>query len=136
MILLRHPRKMNRALTSLPCLGSINIRATIIMKLLVFILIFAIGLAIGGTIASHMFFGLLTLIGFIVLVESIPVLKWLIYRTSGLFDIIIFGVCIFATIRLGVTITAALTLAGIGFSLVYRPYIQTQMDNKKNSKNS
>jgi len=101
------------------------------MKAIVFIIAMFIGLSIGGMMASWIFFGLITLAGFIGLVESDGPLKWLVYKTSGLFDIIIFVLSIIATIKMGVTVTASLTIAGLGFTFLYRPYIVYQINNSK-----
>lgn len=87
-------------------------------------LIIIVGLVIGGTIANYLFFGLMTLAGFIVLVEGIPLLKWIFSKTSQLLDIIIFIATVVATAELGVTITGSLTVAGLGFTLVYAPYLK------------
>ncbi len=106
------------------------------MKQAVFLAVSLIGIIIGGHLAGHIFFGILTLIGFIALVEQIPILKWIVHRTSSLFDILIFGAGIIATVSLGVTITAALTVAGLGFTLVYRPYIIGKREQAKASKHN
>ena len=94
------------------------------MKTIVFIAVLLVGMFIGGTLATWIFFGMLTFAGFVGMVESITVLKWIVYRTSGLFDVIIFALTIMATVRLGVTVTASLTIAGLMFTFVYRPYIK------------
>ena len=102
------------------------------MKTLVFIIVLLVGMFIGGTLATWIFFGILTFAGFVGLVESVPVLKWIIYRTSGLFDIIIFVATIMATVKLGVTVTASLTIAGLLFTFAYRPYINYKKQQLKN----
>ena len=102
------------------------------MKQFYFIVAIFIAIMIGGHIAAWTFFGLLTFAGFVGLVESIPLLKWIIYRTSQLFDFLIFGLTIAATVKLGVTITASLTIAGLAFTFVYRPYIASK--RAKNTK--
>ena len=99
------------------------------MKTLGFVFVMIIAMVIGGTLATWTFFGLLTFAGFVGMVESIPILKWIVYRTSALFDVIIFGLTIVATVKLGVTITASLTIAGLCFTFLYRPYIQHQVNN-------
>lgn len=101
------------------------------MKSLIFIAILIAAMFFGGTLATWVFFGALTFAGFVGLVESVPVLKWIVYRTSGLFDILIFVGSIIATIRLGVTITASLTIAGLLFTFVYRPYIVLKKQQSK-----
>lgn len=102
------------------------------MKTVLFIIVLLVGMFIGGTLATWIFFGILTFAGFVGLVESVPLLKWIIYKTSGLFDIIIFVATIAATVRLGVTITASLTIAGLLFTFVYRPYITYKKQQLKN----
>ena len=104
------------------------------MKVFLFVLVMIIAMVIGGTLATWTFFGLLTLAGFVGMVESIPILKWIVYRTSALFDIVIFGLTIIATVKLGVTITASLTIAGLGFTFLYRPYISHVVKNNSKRK--
>ena len=99
------------------------------MKSFVFALVMIIAIVIGGTLATWTFFGLLTFAGFVGMVESIPVLKWIVYRTSALFDVVIFGLTIIATVKLGVTITASLTIAGLCFTFLYRLYISYVVKN-------
>ena len=103
------------------------------MRPIGFIIAMFIGLAIGGMMATWIFFGLLTLAGLIGLIENIAILKWIVYRTSGALDILIFIAGIMATIKLGVTITASLTVAGLGFTFLYRPWIQKQVAKRKAS---
>ncbi len=100
------------------------------MKSLVFIAVLLVGMFIGGTLATWIFFGILTFAGFVGMVESITLLKWIVYKTSGLFDVIIFAATIMATVRLGVTVTASLTIAGLLFTFVYRPWIQYKKTTK------
>ena len=102
------------------------------MKTALFIIVLLVGMFIGGILATWIFFGILTFAGFVGLIESISVLKWIVYRTSGLFDIIIFVLSLIATVRLGVTITASLTIAGLLFTFVYRPYISYKKQQLKN----
>lgn len=101
------------------------------MRTIGFIICMFIGLAIGGVLVAWIFFGLLTLSGLIGLIENIAPLKWIVYRTSAFWDIIIFLATIIATAKLGVTITASLSVAGLGFTFVYRPWIQAQRAKDK-----
>ncbi len=108
------------------------------MRVLAYIIAIVIAFAFGGVLAIWTFFGLLTLAGMIGLVENIGWLKWLVYRTSTFWDILIFGGTIAATVSLGVTITASLTIASLGFTFGYRPFIQNarkkQQDKNKQFK--
>ena len=52
------------------------------MKTFVFALVMIIAIVIGGTLATWTFFGLLTFAGFVGMVESIPILKWICIVTG------------------------------------------------------
>ena len=94
--------------------------------LLLYVAILFLGFIVGGFIQAAAFFGVITLVGLIALVETIGVLKWIVKRTSKVLDVIIFIFTLFATAKFGLNITAALTIAGIGYSLVYAPYIRQE----------
>ena len=100
-------------------------------NLAMFGLVIVIGMTIGGFIVSYIFFGMITLVGFIALVEGIKPLKWFVERASSLIDIIIFIATLMATFQLGVTITASLTIAGLGFTLLYAPYLRARHRARK-----
>jgi len=104
------------------------------MRYGIFATIIIIALAIGGHIAGHIFFGMMVFIGLVGLVESIRPLKWLFTHTSALFDVVIFGASIFATVKLGVTITGAITFASIAFTFLYRPFLIKRYQARKNHK--
>lgn len=88
---------------------------------------------VGSYILSATFFGLISLVGMIILIESIPPLKWLLARTSKVFDIILFLFTIMATINYGLNIAASLTIAGVGYTLVYAPWLREQRLSKKDN---
>lgn len=101
------------------------------MKVLLFVFVIFMGMMIGGMMATYLFFGILTLVGLIALVESVRPLKWLFERTTSFIDIIIFILTVMATVQLGVTITASLTVAGLGFTLLYSPYLRQRYKSTK-----
>jgi Ca2+/Na+ antiporter len=90
----------------------------------VFVLICAVGIGIGGHLASALFFGIITLVGLIALVENIPLIKWFVYKTNNFIDVMLFILAVIATVKMGVTITAALTVAGLGYTMCYAPYVR------------
>ena len=96
-----------------------------------YVVICAIGIGIGGHLAGHIFFGVITLIGLIALVENIPLIKWFVYKTNNIIDVLLFVLAGIATVKLGVTITAALTVAGLGYTMIYAPYVRSQIDKRK-----
>jgi hypothetical protein len=101
---------------------------------IVFLFVVILAFLIGSFILTAVFFGMLMLIGMIVLIESIGPLKWLVTKMSRLLDMIIFGLSIAAMASYGLNITAALTVAGLGYTLVYAPYLREQKPVAKKRK--
>ena len=83
------------------------------------------GVAIGATIGTYVFFGTVTLAGLIVVVESQPWLKKIVVKSNKVIDITILLGSIYAIATLGVTAAASITIAGLGFTLVYAPYLRS-----------
>ena len=103
---------------------------------ILFAIIVIIAFNIGSYILTATFFGIITLVGLVVLIESIPPLKWLMSRTSKIIDVLIFLFTIAAMASYGLNITAALTVAGVGYTLIYAPYLREQTIVKKNNKSN
>ena len=93
---------------------------------LIFICIIVLAFMIGSYILTATFFGLLTLCGLIALIESIQPLRWILSRTTQIIDVVLFLFTILATMNYGLNIAASLTVAGIGYTLVYAPYLREQ----------
>ena len=91
---------------------------------LIFLSIIFVSMFAGAFIFQAAFFGALTLLGLVVLIESIPLLRWLCMRTSRVIDVCIFLFSIAAIAQYGLTIAASLTVAGLGYTLVYAPYLR------------
>lgn len=98
-----------------------------------FIAIMLLGIFIGGHLAAHIFFGVIMLIGLIALVENIPFVKWLVYKSNNVIDVGLFILAGVAIVYLGVTIAAALTVCGLGYTMLYAPYVRAQIRNRKNN---
>ena len=98
---------------------------------LLFLGIIVLAFLIGSYILTAVFFGLLMLVGLIALIESIPPLRWIMCRTSRVVDIIIFVLSIMAMASYGLNITAALTVAGVGYTLCYAPYLRETEEIRK-----
>lgn len=81
-------------------------------------------MAAGAAVGTYIFFGVVTLGGIIAIVESNPWLKRLATKGSLLIDIGLFGFTIYASAALGVTVAAAFTVAGLGWTLVYARYLR------------
>lgn len=60
------------------------------------------------------------------MIESIGWLKAIASRSTRTLDILIFLFTIFATTSYGLNIAASLTVAGIGYSLFYAPYLREE----------
>ena len=85
-----------------------------------------LGMAIGATIGTYVFFGAITLAGLIAIAESNKYIKYLIVKSNRFLDLIIFVLTMYATVLLGVTMTASLTYAGLGYTLVYAPWLRSR----------
>lgn len=102
--------------------------------LILFLIIVIIGFKAGHNILQAVFFGVVSLVGLIALVESVKPLKWLLSRSSKVLDGIIFLFTILATMNYGLTIAASLTVTGLGYSLFYGPYLREQRLGKSKKK--
>lgn len=91
-----------------------------------------VGMMIGATIGTYIFFGVVTLAGLIAISESNPYVKYLVINGNKAIDLIIFAGTVYATAMLGVTVAAALTVAGLGYTLVYAPYVREQAKKSGN----
>ena len=82
------------------------------------------GLFVSAAIGAYIFFGLVMLLGFVVLVESTPPVRWLVERSNKVVDWALFGLTLYASVTLGVTVMASMTVAGLGYTLLYAPYLR------------
>lgn len=83
-----------------------------------------IGLGMGAAVGTYVFFGVLTLAGLIAIAESNKYVRYLVVNSSYVIDMAIFVATIYATATLGVTVAASLTVAGLGYSLAYAPWLR------------
>ena len=95
------------------------------IKFLIYAGLILCSLIIGGNIVGYAFTGLLTLLSFVFLCESIPWLKWIVAKTNTLIDIALFAFAFYSKVHFGPTIAMALLFAGIGYTLCYAPYVRT-----------
>lgn len=94
----------------------------------------AAGMMVGATIGTYVFFGIVTLAGLIAISESNPYVKYVIMNSNRTVDLIIFAGTVYATAALGVTVAASLTVAGLGYTLVYAPWLRSKETEFKNLK--
>ena len=95
---------------------------------LIFLGISWMGMLISAAIATYVFFGIVTLIGLVAITENSTYIRHLIVKSNRLVDILIFMLTIYSTLTLGVTIAASLTFAGLGYSLVYAPWLRSRIN--------
>lgn len=107
-----------------------NIRKTDI----IFIVILLLAFKVGSYIMTAAFFGTVSLIGLIVMIEAIPPLKWVLSRSTRVIDVVIFLFTILATMNYGLNISASLTVMGLGYTLCYAPRLRADRLTKKKSK--
>ena len=90
-----------------------------------------IGMSLGAAIATHVFFGVCTLIGLIIVTENNSFIRGIVYRSNRLLDIIIFVASIIAFSYLGITMVAGITFGSLGYSMVYAPYMRDRIDKNE-----
>lgn len=93
-------------------------------KTFIYLGILTIAILIGGNVITYVFGGVITLLAFVFLIESSPLLKKIVYHLNILFDIAFFIFGIYAKIHFGVTVAMSILFAGIGYTLMYGPYIR------------
>lgn len=93
-----------------------------IKKLLLFVGLCLLGIVCG--IGGYVLSGVITLLSLVAMVENISFLKAVVYHCNKLIDIALFAVGAYCKFKLGVTIGMAVMIAGLGYSLVYGPYVR------------
>ena len=92
--------------------------------LIVYIALAVIGFIIGGNFINYIFGGILILLFIIISSELISLLKWFIFKTGKLIDIVLFVFAIYLIINKSATIAFSLFYASLGFTLLYGPYVR------------
>lgn len=93
-----------------------------------------IGLQMGLTIATYIFFGIATLTGLVAISETNRWVRYVFTKSNKFIDLSLFAFTIWATASLGVTMVAALTFAGLGVTLVYNPWLRLREKLRKLNK--
>tara|TARA_A100000172_G_C3044260_1_gene111811 strand:+ start:1977 stop:2342 length:366 start_codon:yes stop_codon:yes gene_type:complete len=86
-----------------------------------------------GVIATYVISGLLLFAGLVALCESVKPIKWLLSKTGNILDILIFGFSIYAMSSMGVTVAIGLGVAGLLFSVYYKPILLRKNKPSKSS---
>lgn len=87
--------------------------------LLLLFLIF-LSFMIGGLFLMYLGIGLIMFIGFIITVESISPLRYLVYRFSNLLDIFFMLFNVYITISMGVTVGVSFIFFNLLYSWIYK----------------
>lgn len=96
------------------------------IKPIIYVIICLICWMVGNYVLQAMITGLMILAGIIFLAESIKPLRWIVYKTIGFIDIIAFVFGIYAMLAFGFTMALGITIAGLGITLAYRPYVNSK----------
>ena len=118
--------KRKELLDSIPEVQPLSLKTGI----LIFGGITVVGLGIGAAIGTQIFFGTVTLGGLIALAESNKYVKYLIVKSNKTIDVLIFIASLYAVAALGVTVAGGLIFTGLGYTLVYAPYLRKRALNK------
>ena len=83
-------------------------------------------------VSAYVLSGVMTLLGLVFLIENSNTLKAIAYHCNKLLDIAIFAFGVYCKLHLGVTIGMAMVFAGLGYSMVYGPYVRDMYRMKQN----
>lgn len=83
-----------------------------------------VGIGIGATIGTQVFLGSVALLGLVVMSERYPTIKFIVQSSNMIIDIVIFAGSIYAVSAFGVTAAGAITVMGLGYTLLYAPYVR------------
>jgi hypothetical protein len=94
--------------------------------------VLAVGLGVGVTIGTQIFFGTVSMLGFALIAESNKYIKWFVLKGSLLIDLALFATSIYALWSLGPTIAGGLVIMGIEYTAIYAPLIRARERRKRN----
>lgn len=103
-------------------------------SLALYVVLFIVSMFAGGIILEATITGVMILVSFIVVIQGSSVVRWIAAHSWYLLDICIFVVALYAKFHFGVTIAMAFTYAGLGYSLLYAPYLKTVYNLDKSNK--
>lgn len=93
-------------------------------KIIIGIVVLVFLIFFSGVIATYVISGILLFAGLVALAESVQPIKWLFTKTSNAIDVLIFAFSIYAMSSMGVTVAIGLGVAGLLFSIYYKPYLK------------
>lgn len=96
-------------------------------KLVGFGVLCMVFIGFGVAMATYIVSGLLILGGFVALVEGIKPIRWIAERTTRLIDIGLFVASAVALVTVGTTVAVGLSIAGIGMSIGYGPFLRRRL---------
>lgn len=101
------------------------------MKYIIGGLVVIILIAMGAWMATFVISGLVLFGGFVALVETIGPLRYIVVRTTALIDFVIFGLSIYLLFNSGVTVAFATGIAGLLFTIYYKPFLISREVNRR-----
>lgn len=98
---------------------------TPLSRLVLTIAIYMIAFVVGGIIVTYFLSGLFIFLSFVVVVQNSSYIRYFVYKTNRLLDVIIFSFALYAKIHFGVTIAMSITIGGLLYSFIYVPYLRS-----------
>jgi len=83
---------------------------------------------IGDFIMTSAFFGCLILLGMYVMINRTHFLIWIVMKMNTVIDISIFLFTIFAMASIGLNMSGALTVAGLGYTMWMAPHFREKSE--------
>lgn len=96
---------------------------------IIFAAVCGVGLLVSAAIATQVFFGVVALGGIVAIAETNRTVKTAVVKGGKVLDLVLFGASIYAMAYLGVTVAGALTITGLGLTLVVLPSMRERYYN-------
>lgn len=80
-------------------------------------------ISMGSWMGLFVISGLILFAAIVAIVETIPFMRWLVARTANFWDFVLFGLSIYLLFSSGVTVAFATGIAGLLYSVYYKPFL-------------
>jgi hypothetical protein len=80
-------------------------------------------IAMGSWMGLFVISGLILFGAIVAMIETIPWLRWFVARTANFWDFVLFGLSIYLLFSAGVTVAFATGIAGLLYTVYYKPFL-------------
>lgn len=102
---------------------------------ILFIVMMIFAFWLGGQFVTYLLGGVVTLLSFIFMIETIPWLKRVMRLLGNVVDILLFAFAIYASVAMSVTVAMTFAVVGLGYTMAYKPYLMGTISSNSNHEN-